>query len=72
MTNLSIWPTVVVPNVQVSEDFPTIGTDNHLVDSQKSDFSKALAEAVHSKQSKPEEFSAPRKQEAVRHKDTAF
>jgi flagellar hook-length control protein FliK len=72
MPNLSIRPAVVIPNVQVSEDFPTIGADNHPADSQKSDFSKALAEAVHSKQSKPEEFSAPRKQEAVHPKDTSF
>jgi flagellar hook-length control protein FliK len=55
MSNLPISPAIVVPGVQVLEDFPTIGTTNFQSDSQKSDFSKTLEDVVKTHQSKPKQ-----------------
>ena len=72
MPNLSIRPMVVIPGGHVSEDFPTIGTDNHSSDFKQSDFSKTFADAINSKHTQPEDFSASRKQSTLRSADNSL
>lgn len=46
MSNLPIAPAMIVPGRKILEDFPSLVTDNYQPVSEKSDFSKALNDAV--------------------------